>query len=102
VNLLPSPSSIRPTTDPVVRHAVLALWRLLAAALVAAALVGGVGAAAGAQPVPRPGDPPPAVSPDDAEGVSNAGGVVFLAVSAVIIGGAVILYLRHRPSRPPR
>jgi hypothetical protein len=29
----------------------------------------------------------------------NAGGVVFLFVSAVIAGGALILYLRHRPAR---
>ena len=27
----------------------------------------------------------------------NAGGIVFLAVSAVLFGGALLLYLRHRP-----
>jgi glycerol-3-phosphate acyltransferase PlsY len=27
----------------------------------------------------------------------NAGGVVFLFVSAVLFGGALLLYLRHRP-----
>jgi hypothetical protein len=27
----------------------------------------------------------------------NAGGVVFLGVSAVLFGGALLLYLRHRP-----
>jgi hypothetical protein len=29
----------------------------------------------------------------------NAGGLVFLFVSAVIFGGALILYLRHRQPR---
>jgi hypothetical protein len=29
----------------------------------------------------------------------NAGGVVFLFVSAVILGGALLLYLRHRRPR---
>jgi hypothetical protein len=30
---------------------------------------------------------------------STVGLVVFLAVIAVIVGGAVVLYLRHRPRR---
>jgi hypothetical protein len=36
-----------------------------------------------------PGDPDPL----------NAGGIVFLGVSAVVFGGALLLYLRHRRPR---
>jgi hypothetical protein len=36
-----------------------------------------------------PGDPDPL----------NAGGIVFLGVSAVLFGGALLLYLRHRQPR---
>jgi hypothetical protein len=36
-----------------------------------------------------PGDPDPL----------NAGGIVFLGVSAIVFGGALLLYLRHRRPR---
>jgi hypothetical protein len=51
-------------------------------------------AAATAQPATTvPVGSPPAADPDPL----NAGGVVFLGVSAVLFGGALLLYLRHRP-----
>jgi hypothetical protein len=65
------------------------------AALLTAALVV-VAAAAWAQVPPTvPGQP---AEPDPL----NAGGIVFLCTSAVIFGGALILYLRHRRPRSPR
>jgi hypothetical protein len=66
---------------------IMAVAALLTAALVVLA------AAAQAQTPPtiagQPTDPDPL----------NAGGIVFLCTSAVIFGGALVLYLRYSPAR---
>jgi hypothetical protein len=67
----------------------------LTAVLLAVTLVI-VATAAGAQTTTTPGVPAPPAGSDEA---FNAGGIVFLVVSAVLIIGALTLYLRHRPAR---
>jgi hypothetical protein len=46
-----------------------------------------------------PATAPPGLRSAPAGPGPNVGGVVFLVVSAIIVGGAIVLYLRHRRPR---
>ena len=68
-----------------------AIVTMVAAAVLTAAVLLPAAAATA-----QPSTTVPVGAPQDPDPL-NAGGVVFLGVSAVLFGGALLLYLRHRP-----
>lgn len=68
-----------------------AVMAVVSAVVIAATVVVPAAVAAAQTSTSLPAGPP--TEPDPL----NAGGIVFLVVSAVLFGGALLLYLRHRP-----